>query len=273
MIDSKTMHHTRAELQGTVEFLFSEGSASIADIRLNGALNLGNFLGSELKADPKRTPALKARRGIVFEGGSTGAGVSLGLELTTKEVADYRKAVHALMASDATPFTQAAIATAAVDTLAFTAQVPAKLNADYPLTKEGAQLRFITTVTLALAGGGALAEGTDFLVDKELGLIRFINAANLPANTVTPTVTSPLIDASHDKYMLGVTPMTKPVRRGLGRFLNWDSDEKNRLVQEMEWRPIELYTSGGYSVSHDNQSEQKLTCMFTSITERWLIRP
>src|SRR5690606_30435639 len=119
------------------------------------------------------------------------------------------------------PFTQAAIATAAVDTMVFTAQVPAKLNFDYPLTKEGAQLRFITSVTLALAGG-TLTENTDFYVDKELGLIRFINPANLPADTVTPTVTSPAIDAAHDKYMLGVTPMTKPVRRGLGRFLNWD---------------------------------------------------
>lgn len=273
MINNATMHHTRAELQGTVEFLFSEDAISVADARLRGYLNLGNFLGTEIKSDPKRTPVMKAVRGIVIEGGSTGAGVSLGLELATKEVADYRKALHALMASEATPFTQAAIANAAIDTLLFTAQLPAKLNYDYPLTSGGIQVRHLSAVTLALTAGAVPVLGTDYLVDLELGLIRFIKAATLPANTITPTVTAPAIDADHAKYMLGVTPMQKPVRRGYARFINFDSDSANRIVQEMEPRPIELYTSGGYSVSHENQSEQKLTAMFLSNSERWLVRP
>ena len=273
MIDNKTMHHTRAEIQGTVEFYFSEDAVSAADARVRGYLNLGNFLGAEIKSDPKRTPTMKAVRGVVIEGGSTGAGVSLAIELTTKEVADFRKAVLALMAADAAPFTQAAIANAAIDTIAFTAQVPAKLNYDYPLTKDGAQLRHIGACTLAVTGGvPVLVENDDFILDKENGFIRFINPAKLPAAVVTPTVTVPAIDATHDKYMLGVTPMTKPVRRGYGRFIVYDGDAKNRIVQEMEARPIELYTSGGFSVSHENQSEQKLTAMFTSNAERWLVR-
>lgn len=272
--NNATMHHTRAELQGTVEFLFSEDAISPADARLKGYLNLGNFLGAELKSDPKRTPVLRAVRGIVIESGSTGAGVSLGLELSTKEVADYRKALHALMASDGTPMTQAAIANAAIDTFLFTAGAgAAKLNYDYPLTNAGIQVRHMSACTVVLTGGPALVLGTDYTVDLELGLLRFINPAQLPANTITPTVTAPVIDSTHAKYMLGVTPMQKPVRRGYGRFVNFDSDSANRIVQEMEPRPIELYTSGGYSVSHDNQAEQKLTAMFLSNTERWLVRP
>lgn len=270
-VNNQNMHHTRAEIQGTIEFYFSEDAISVADARLKGYLNLGNFLGTEVKSDPKRTPVMSAARGIVIESGSTGASVSLGIELTTKEVADYRKAILALMASDGTPFTQGAINNAAIDTLAFTAQVPAKLNFDYPLTNATVQLRHLTAVTLALAAG-ALVAGTDYLVDLELGLIRFINAANLPANTVTPTVTAPAIDATHDKYMLGITPATKPVRRGYCRLLVFDSNVKNRLIQEWEPRPIELYTSGGYSIGHENQSEQKITCMFTSNTQRVLQR-
>lgn len=268
------MHHTRAELQGTVEFYFAEDASSAADALLRGYLCLGNFLGAEVKPDPKRTPVMSANRGIVIEAGSTGAGVSLGLELTTKEVADYRKAILALMAADGTPFTQAAIANAAADNLAFTAQVPAKLNYDYPLTKAGALLRHVSAAVLTVNGAGQpLVAGTDYVLDAELGQVRFIKQASLPADTVAVTVTVPAIDAAHDKYMLGITPMQKPVRRGYGRFINWDSDVKNRIVQEMEPRPIELYASGGYSVSHDNQSEQKLTCMFRSNTERWLVRP
>jgi hypothetical protein len=273
MINNATMHHTRAELQGTIEFLFSEDAASVAAARLAGYLNLGNFLGFELKSDPKRTPTLRAVKGIVIEAGSTGAGVSLGLELMTKEVADYRKAVHALMASDGTPMTQAAVANAAIDTFAFTAPAPAKLNYDYPLTNAGLQVRHLSACTVVLTGGPVLTLGTDYIVDLENGLLRFINPAQLPANVITPTVTAPAIDSTHDKYMLGMTPMQKPIRRGYGKFIVYDSDAKNRIVQEMEPRPIELYTSGGYSGSHDNQSEQKLTCLFTSNSERWLIRP
>jgi len=133
--DNQTMHHLRAEIQGTVEWYFSEGASSAANAILLGYLHMGNFLGAEIKSDPKRTTTLKASRGIVFEGGSTGAGVSLGLEFMTKEVADMRKAKIALMAAAGTAFTQAAIAAGAIDTLAFTADIPAKLNYDYPLTK------------------------------------------------------------------------------------------------------------------------------------------
>lgn len=273
MINSATMHHTRAELQGTVEFLFSEDAVSPADARLKGYLNLGNFLGAEIKSDPKRTPSLRAVKGIVIEAGSTGAGVSLGLELMTKEVGDYRKALHALMAADSTPMTQAALANIAIDTFAFTAPIPAKLNYDYPLTNAGLLVRHLTAATVVLTGGPALVLGVDYTVDLELGLLRFINPAQLPANTITPTVSAPAIDASHAKYMLGMTPMQKPVRRGYGRFINYDSDTANRIVQEMEPRPIELYTSGGYSISHDNQAEQKLTANFLTNTERWLVRP
>lgn len=268
-LNSQTMHHSRAELQGTIEFLFSEGAVSAANAAVLGYLNLGNFLGAELKPDPKRQVTLSASRGVVFESGSTGAGVSLGIELTTKETADMRKAKLLLMGKDTDPFTQAAIAAAVADDMAFTAQIPAKLNHDYPILKNGVQVRHLSAVALS----GGLVEGTDFLVDLELGLVRFIKAATLPAAAITPTVSAPAIDATHAKYMEGITPMAQAVRRGYGRFLVWDGDVANRLVMEMEARPIELYTSGGLTVTHDNQSEHKLTAMFRSITERWLVRP
>lgn len=266
------MHHTRAELQGTVEFFFSEGAISAADAILRGYLNYGNFLGFELKSDPKRSPRKSAARGVIFEAGSTGAEITMGLELTTNEVADPRKQRLAHMAADATPFTQAAINAAAADALAFTADVPAKLNYDYPLTKTGALLRHISAATLQVGANPALVEGADYLLDKELAQVRFIKEASLPAAAVTVTVTAPAIDATHEKYMLGLTPAAKPVCRGYGRALVWDSDTKNRLVKDYEPRPIELYNSGGYSVTGDKQSEFKIAAMFTSITERLLVR-
>ncbi len=266
------MHHLRAEIQGTVEWYFSEGASSAANAILLGYLHMGNFLGAEIKSDPKRTTTLKASRGIVFEGGSTGAGVSLGLEFMTKEVADMRKAKIALMAAAGTAFTQAAIAAGAIDTLAFTADIPAKLNYDYPLTKTGALLRHFSAAVLTFEAG-VLVAGTDYLLDSELGMVRFINAANLPDGNVTINATVPAIDAAHAKYMEGIVPMGQAVRRGWMRGVVWDQDDANNKVFEIEPRAVEIYTSGGFSVSHDNQSEHKITVMFTSITERFLVRP
>lgn len=270
--DNVTMHHSRGELQGTVEWLFSEDATSAANAVLVGYLNMGNFLGFELKSDPKRTPKKSASRGTVFESGSTGAEVSLGVELMTKEVADMRKAKIALMAEDASAFTQTAIAAAAGDSLAFTADIPAKLNYDYPLTKTGVLLRHVSAAVLTF-DSEVMVAGTDYILDEELGSVRFINAAKLPDDTVTTVVTVPAIDSTHAKYMEGLTPMGKPVRRGISRLMIWDQDDANRLVQEFEPRKTEIYTSGGYSVTHENQSEHKITVMFQSITERLLIRP
>lgn len=271
--DQTTMHHTRAELQGTVEYFYSDGAISAADAILRGYLNYGNFLGVEFKADPKRQPRKSAARGVIFEAGSTGAEITIGLELTTNEVADPRKQRLAHMAADGAPFTQAAINAAAADQLAFTADVPAKLNYDYPLTKNGVLLRHVSAATLQVGANPALQEGVDYLLDKELAQVRFINAGALPAAAVTVTVTAPAIDATHDKYMIGITPAAQPVRRGYARLLVWDTDAKNRLVKEYEPRPVEMYNSGGYSVTGDKQSEFKIAVMFTSIVERLLVRP
>lgn len=271
MIDNKTMHHTRAELQGTTQWFFSENATSAAAAILAGYLDMGNFLGFELKSDPKRTPTKSAARGVVFESGSTGAEVSLGIELQTKEVADMRKAKLALMGADAAPFTQAAIDNAAVDALAFTADMPAKLNRDYPLTNNGVLLRHLTAAVIQV-GVTVLVEGTDYLLDKELAQVRFIKTATLPAAAVTVKVTAPLVDATSEKYMEGVTPMAQPVRRGYARFLIWDSNVGSRLVMDVEPRPVEIYTSGGWTVNAENQSEHKITAMFTSLAERALVR-
>jgi len=271
--DQNTMHHTRAELQGTVEFFYSEGAVSAADAILRGYLNYGNFLGFELKSDPKRQPKKSAHRGVIFESGTTGSEITMGLELATNEVADPRKQRLAHMAADATPFTQAAINNAAIDPLAFTVDMPAKVNYDYPLTKLGALLSDISAAALQVGAGPALVEGTDYLLDKELAQVRFIKEATLPTAAVTVTVTAPAIDATHDKYMLRITPGAQPVRRGFARAILWDSDSKNRKVKDYEPRPVELYNSGGYSVTGDKQSEFKIAVMFTSIVEGLKIRP
>lgn len=266
------LSHTRAELQGTVEWSFSEGATSAANAILNGYLPMGNFLAVEIKSDPKRNVVMRAARGTVYEGRSTGAGVSLGLELMTKEVADMRKAKLALMAADGTAFTQAAIAAGAGDSFAFTADIPAKLNYDYPLTKTGALLRNVSAAVLTF-DGAPLVEGTDYILDSAMGTVRFINAALLPDDTVTTVVTVPAIDSDHASYMEGIVPMGQAVRRGYFRATVWDQDPANGKVFEIEPRPVEIYTSGGFTVTHDNQAEHKITVMFTSITERMLVRP
>ena len=113
--------HDRAEIQGTAQWLFSEGATTLAEARAKGFLDMGCFLGLELKNEGKGTDVKKANRGKIYTTKKLGQDVTLGLELSTKEVADMRKALLALMASETDPLTQTAIDT---ETPAGTRHVP-----------------------------------------------------------------------------------------------------------------------------------------------------
>lgn len=270
-VSQSTLHHKRAEIQGTVQVLFSEGAATLAAANTAGYQDLGNFLGHEIQTEPQREPVLKAHRGVVIEAGSTPGVITLGLDLTTKEVADARKLRYLLSAKDAAALAQAAINNSAVDAIPFSAEVPAVLNQFYPIMKDGVRVREISAITIAV-GGSDLEAGVDYLVDQKLGLVRFVKEATLPAGNATPTLTAPAIDAAHAAAMKGLTPMTKSAWRGFAHVLVWDQDEQNNLVMEYEPREVEIVYSSGVTINHESQSELKIQVKFLSNTERVLHR-
>jgi hypothetical protein len=264
------LHHTRAEIQGTIQMLFSEGALSLADYNLKGAEDGGNFLGAEIKADPKREPVLAASRGVVIQRGSTPGLITLGLELMTKEVADARKLRYLLSAAAGVDLAQAALAAQAFDAMVFSGPAPAVLNRWYPILKNGTVVREISAVVIAAPAG--LIEGTDYVLDKKLGLVRFIKVATLPTVNVTGTVSAPVIDAAAAGFMKGLVPMQKSSWSGWARFLVWDQDPGSNLVMDYEPRPVELTLVGGSTVAHDKQSELKIMAAFTSNEQRVLHR-
>ncbi|MES2692662.1 MAG: hypothetical protein V4773_04255 [Verrucomicrobiota bacterium] len=245
------LHHTRAEIQGTSRLLGCIGAISKADAITKGLADMGNFLGMEVKAEANKQPRLKATNGVVRTVGNTAGMISFGYEFTTKEVADARKFRFALLGSESTPFTQAALAAVNGTAIVFGAGTPAPSKAGvwYPLLYNGTHVHALTTVTVA-----GKVEGVDFVLDKKMGLIRFLieQVAN-----VVPVLTGPLIDAAHKDYLIGIQPMTNVIYSGYWSVAAYDQDPTNNLVLRHEWFSGDLSITAWPKIDHENQSELK----------------
>jgi hypothetical protein len=260
-INQNTLHHDRAEILGTVQFLFAQGAGTRADAALKGYLDLGNFTGAEFKAEAAKVEVLKCYRGVTRLGGNLPGKLTHGYDLTTNEVADARKLRFALLGDPDTPYGQVASANDPADALAFTAGAPAILNLWYPLTRGGGQVRGLTEVAIA-----KMTEGADFVVDRHLGLIRFTNPANLPEEAITPTVTAPAIDGAHPLGLKAVKPLTRGFFKGYGRLLVWDQDEQQPLVMDHQDFSCEVSLSSPPAIAAENLAEMKLLVTITGDT-------
>jgi|GEM_PF-1727300 len=244
------LHHTRAEIQGTVQLLGIIGAVSRADAIAKGLLDYGNFLGAEIKAEANKQPRVKAARGVARNIGHTAGLISMGYELSTKELADKRKFRFALLGKESAPFTQAALAAVNSTAIAFTADLPSKEGVWYPLLYNGSRVYALTSVTIA-----GKTEGVDFVADLKLGLIRFLVAQT--AN-VTAVLTGPAIDAAHKEYLVGVEPMTNVVYSGYWSLFSFDQNPENNLVFRHELFSGDLSITAWPKFDHENQSELKI---------------
>jgi hypothetical protein len=252
-IETSTLHHNRAEINGTVQLLFSEGVTTRAEAAAKGYLDMGNFTGVEFKGEAAKTEVYKCYRGVTRLGGNLPGILKHGYDLTTNELADARKLRFALLGNPGAPYAQAAIADTAGDALDFTASAPAILNLWYPLFKGGAQVREITAITIT-----DLVEGKDYLIDAKLGLIRFINEATLPVEEITPVLSAPAITAEHPLGLRSVRPMTRGFWKGYARLLVWDQDPNQNLVLDHQNFSCEISLSSPPSFTHDALAELKI---------------
>ena len=129
------------------------------------------------------------------------------------------------------------------------------VNRWYELKVAAARVRFLSAVTFA-----GKVEGTDFIVDYELGLIRFTSAW-LPAVNTVFVVTAPAIDSAHAKAMKGLRPMQNQIWRGYGRLYVYDQNRANRLVMSHEDFSFTLTVGKNFGVKHDGQSEASIKLM------------
>jgi hypothetical protein len=258
--DTGQIPHNRSEISGSVQLLFCEGATTLAEARAKGFQDMGVFLGVEIKTEDKSIEVKKAKEGKVFTAYRLGGEVTIGLELTTKELADMRKARYLLLGADKPAFTQAALAAVATCTIGDFANVPGEAGRDYQiLDAAGNPVRSITTLLI-----DGMVEGQDFIVQKQTGLVRFTEAASIPAEALDCTVTAAAITTESEEYMESLEAMQVPRRKGFAQILVWDNDQGSNLVMEFEPRLVEIASTGGFKVDAENVAEAKLTVNFSS---------
>lgn len=257
--NTESHFHDRAEILGTVQFLLCEGATSRAEADKKGYLDLGNFTGVEFKAEAAKVEVYKCDRGVTRVGGNLPGILKHGYDLTTSEIADPRKLKHVFLGIQNGDFSQAALANIAVDKLAFAAAAKAIKNIWYPITKDGALIREISAITIP-----TLTEGKDFIIDKKLGLVRFIDDAKLPAADITPTVSAEAINSTHPLGLKKIDPLKKGFVKGYGRLLIWDQDDQQVLVMDHKDFSCEVSLSSPPSFTKDAIGEMKLLVTITN---------
>lgn len=215
MLDNE-LHNVRSNLLGTGNFLFAQGAKTLAQAEAAGWTDYGSIQAHTLTAENTRVDVPTAYKGVRRIKRRIPTMTHLGYLLRTRE-SNHRNLRHAYYAEDAAPWTQPALTADNGDVLAFTMQAPAVPNIWYAVKKDGAGVRGITELTIS-----SLTEGSDFVVDKERGLVRFTTAQS---SSLTPVITAPAIDSNSPLYLRGLTPMKVPVRRGFGRLTVYDQDE------------------------------------------------
>jgi hypothetical protein len=252
-LNQRTLHSETGEIAGHIKFLFCEAVYAKPAALAKGYTDMGNFLGMETKSEAAKIPVLSAFGGVVRETRNIPGQIKSGYDLRTCEIADSRKLKFALFGTALEDFAQPALADVAVDPLGFAAAAPAILHVWYPLIRQGKQLRELTAVTFP-----GMTEGADFLADAKRGLVRFINAATLPAAAIIPTVSCPAIAAGNPLQMRRMKPMTKSSWRGYARLYVFDQDEVQPLAMAHEDFSCEVSLSSPFNIAGDSLSEMKL---------------
>lgn len=223
---NSNLHNLRSVLIGpTSRFIFANGATTRAEAQAMGAEDFGNLKAHQLQMENTTEPVLTSVDGLTQQIDEQSRLLALGYQLTSREQA-VRDMILAYNATEGTAFTQAAAAASNGTVLAF-GTTAAKLNAWYELQIAGVAVRNVTAVTIA-----DLTEGTDFVVHKELGLIRFLTAQSTDR---TPVITCPEVTSASNAYMRRVDPLQQSVFRGYGTLVCMDRDNDNKVVFDHRW--------------------------------------
>jgi hypothetical protein len=239
---------------GTSRFLFCEGAKTLAEVAARGGFkDFGNVKVFQLQPQVSGVERITAKDGVRNVEGSTPTLMRLMYKLTSEE-SDNRNLLFAYMGRQTTPFTQAALAAANADALAFddNAAVPENW---YDLTKDGQRIRELDEVVIA-----GLEEDVDYFVDYKGGMIRFTEVQNAE---LTPVVTAPAITEDDAQYLKAILPMVVAQRSGLGRWSSFDQDPDSNLVLEHDAFTCEIKVDGQPQVDGEKIAEQSLLITVT----------
>lgn len=257
---NSNLHNIRALVVGaTVEFSFAEAPLTATLAQIGGPLypfkDFGNLSVADVTSEVESEKRVTAYRGVRREISSEPTLTRLAYKLKSPE-ADPVKLAIAFNASEGGAYTQAAIAAVPGQALDFTT-APAVIGSWYQLrTAGGVAVRNVTLVTIP-----TLVENTDFVVDKELGRIRFLTAQ---AASRTPTITASAVTADPSNLAMSIlNPMQKPIRRGYGRLTFFDRDNTNKVVLDHYDFTCELTLEGSGLNSQDGKAAAETSLMVT----------
>ena len=223
---NSNLHNLRSVLIGpTSRFIFANGALTRAQAQAMGAEDFGNLKAHQLQVENTTEPVLTSVDGITQQIDEQSRLLAIGYQLTSREQA-VRDQIFALLGQEGTAFTQASASTADGTVLAF-GTTAAKINAWYELQIAGVAVRNVSVVTIATK-----TEGTDFVVHKELGLIRFLTAQSAD---LTPVITCPEVNAASAAYMRRIDPIKQSVFRGFGTLVCMDRDQDNKVIFDHRW--------------------------------------
>lgn len=260
MAVNSNLHNIRALVVGaTIEFAFAEAPIGTSVALAGGPLypfqDFGNLTGLDVDSGMESEKRMTSYRGVRREISEEPTLTRLAYKLKSPE-ADPRKLAIAFNASESGAFTQAALAAVDGQALDFTTAA-AVIGAWYQLrTAAGVSVRNVTTLTIATK-----VEGTDFVVDKELGRVRFLTAQTA---SLTPVLTVSAVTADPSDLAMNVLkPMQKPIRRGIGRLIVFDRDTKNKVVLDHHDFTCEIVLEGSGLNGQDGKSAAETSLKIT----------
>ena len=258
MAVNSNLQNIRSMVIGTTaEFAFAENATSAA---LAGGVSFpfrdfGNMTVVDVDSTVETEGRIVSVRGIRRQISNEPTLTKLAFKLKSNE-ADPYKLAYAFNANIVGDFLQAALTATAGQPLDFSV-APAVIGRWYQLrTAGGVSVRNVTALTIT-----TLTENTDFVVDRDLGRVRFLTSQ---AVSRTPTITASAITADPSNLaMTQLNPMQTAIRRGYGRLAFFDRDSTNKVFLDYVDFNCEVILDGNGLNAQDGKSAAEVSLMVT----------
>jgi hypothetical protein len=239
------LRNQNANFIGTGEFSFAEGYATAAAAAGKPFLPFGNLTGWSFQQKTESKQSIGSVRGLRRPSTTHVTLIQLMYQVKSNEF--RAEILRYLTYGDAGSSYTQVIRTAAADAIA----TPV-VNRWYDLLITGAAVRRLTAV--AIVSTPSVVENTDYVIDYELGRIRWITA---PPGTITSiSVTAPAIVATDPLSFKQSTPLQTPLRRGMGRIVGFDKiGAVTDLVYDHKDFYCEVWAEGTPNVDGTNEAE------------------
>jgi len=215
--------NNEALVLGTGEVIFSPDVKTVAAAQAAGFDDIGSTAKVTMETDIEDQDAYVPNRGILKRARTAVTKQDITYKVTAQEM-KRSNILLALSGANGTNFTQSALSADNGTVLAF-GTTAAVIGRWYQLyAADGSEVRDLTAVTIATK-----TEGTDFVLDKKTGRIRFLTAQTA---ALTPVLTAPAITAGGVGNMKGFRPLDGKQMTGVARIQIFDDNHANKIVYD-----------------------------------------